>query len=293
MFVLLEDGDLFGRGLKDVSSLSVPSAESWHRRFWHRIVYCALEVMWISKGGCEVCLAIRFHSQCCARVSVVSVFWCTKVCLQAHWVGLVLGFWFCWDPTKVFVFVEDRNVRMGHTKKCVHVLQAFFDIGSTNAMIDVPEVLMNESQIVNLCQQHQCTDVEQACFCIVVWCFVEGVRAFRHAFRKWSSVIWQVGHLHSSDNCLTEDMLSVWCSCLVGQSGVFQWRGVFINGKQTNTIGLIAAWLSMVEAVSCTYVSRQVETALCQRLTVWWLCTSPWCYNCCGKSKGIIPSRQK
>ena len=29
------------------------------------------------------------------------------------------------------------------------------------------------------------------------------------------------------------------------------------------------------------------KTALCQGLTVWWLCTSPRCYNSCGKSKDI------
>ena len=53
-------------------------------------------------------------------------------------------------------------------QECVNVPQAFLDIGSTNATIDVPEVLMNEPQIVvNLCQQHQCTDVEQACFLLL------------------------------------------------------------------------------------------------------------------------------
>ena len=68
-----------------------------------------------------------------------------------------------------------------------------------------------------------------------------------------------VDHLDSSDNCLTEDMLPVECSCLVGQSGVFQWRRAFINGTQIDTIGFIAVSLSMVEAVSCTAVNLQVE----------------------------------
>ena len=49
------------------------------------------------------------------------------------------------------------------------------------------------------------------------------------------------------------------CSCLVGQSGVFQWRGALINGTQIDTFGLIAASLSMVEAVSCTAVNLQVD----------------------------------
>ena len=54
-------------------------------------------------------------------------------------------------------------------------------------------------------------------------------------------------------------MLLVWCSCLVGQSAVFQWRGALISGTQIDTIGLIAGSLSMVEAVSCTADNLQVE----------------------------------
>ena len=54
-------------------------------------------------------------------------------------------------------------------------------------------------------------------------------------------------------------MLWLWCSCLVGQSGVFQWRGAFISGTQIDTIGSISASLSMVEAVSCTDVNLQLR----------------------------------
>ena len=116
-------------------------------RFRHRSVYCALEVIWISKGGCEVCFAIRF-SQCCARVSVVSGFWCTR-CFASplsrfcSWVLVLLR------SDESFFFVEDRTCTWD-TQKCVHVLQAFLDIGSTNATTDVPEVLMNEP---NFCFQ--------------------------------------------------------------------------------------------------------------------------------------------
>ena len=57
----------------------------------------------ISKGTCWICLAIRFHSQCCARVCVDSECWRTQFFgSPLNWVGFVFGFWFCWVPTKVF-----------------------------------------------------------------------------------------------------------------------------------------------------------------------------------------------
>ena len=53
----------------------------------------------------------------------------------------------------------------------------------------------------------------------------------------------------------------VWCSCLVGQSGVSQWRGASINWTQIDTIGLIAASLSMVEAVFHAPMSIHMRTS--------------------------------
>ena len=50
--------------------------------------------------------------------------------------------------------VEDR-MRTWDQQKCVNALHALLVIGSTNATIDVLEVLMHEQQFVfNLCQQH-------------------------------------------------------------------------------------------------------------------------------------------
>ena len=50
--------------------------------------------------------------------------------------------------------VEDRMCTWDQ-QKCVNALHALLDIGSTNATIDVPKVLMHEPQFVfNLCQQH-------------------------------------------------------------------------------------------------------------------------------------------
>ena len=86
--------------------------------------------------------------------------------------------------------------------------------------------------------------------------------------------------------------LWLWCCCLVGQSGAFQWRGALINGTQIDTLGLIAASLSMVEAVSRTAVNLQVDEvvefgkdSIVLRLTVWWLCASPRCHNVVGNAK--------
>ena len=57
----------------------------------------------ISKGTCWICLAIRFHSQCCARVCVDSECWRTQFFgSPLNLVGFVFEFWFCWVPTKVF-----------------------------------------------------------------------------------------------------------------------------------------------------------------------------------------------
>ena len=53
-----------------------------------------------------------------------------------------------------FRFVEDRMCTQDQ-QECVNVPQAFLDIGSTNATIDVPEVLMNEPNFdFDLCQQN-------------------------------------------------------------------------------------------------------------------------------------------
>ena len=83
---------------------------------------------------------------------------------------------------------------------------------------------------------------------------------------------------------LTQNNLWVWCSCLVGQSDVSQWRGSSISWTLIDTFGLIAALLPMVEAVSCTDVNPHADklwgsekTALCfcQGLIDWWSCTPP------------------
>ena len=71
---------------------------------------------------------------------------------------------------------------------------------------------------------------------------------------------------------------------LLGKAASFNGVALSINWTQIDTIGLIAASLSMVEAVSCTDVNPHADklwgsekTALCfcQGLIDWWSCTSP------------------
>ena len=255
------------------------------RRFWQRFVYCALELVWSRRVSAEFVWQVVFHSQCCARVCVVSDFWRTQFSASplnrfCSWVLVLLRsdesffsprrerrrqrnrilLWagvicilssLCWGS----------NVHIGPTKmrKCTACIIGYrlnkcddrcawgFDEWTTVCSQSRPATPHCNAPMLNRPVFSCCAMFCWGCPCspLCIWKVV-----FRGLSGRPSRFFWQ---------CLTEHMLSVWCSCLVGQRGVFQWRGVLINGTQIDTLGLIAASLSMVEAVSCTAVNLQME----------------------------------
>ena len=98
------------RGLKDVSSLSV-SVGSDREAFIAHSSWCDLE------GWVRSLFGKSFFFRSVARESVlILIFWRTKF-LPAHWVGFVIGFWFCWDrPTKFFFFFSVLVVNDGDSE---------------------------------------------------------------------------------------------------------------------------------------------------------------------------------
>ena len=196
------------------------------RRFWQRTIYCALELVWSRRVSAEFVWQFVFHSQCRARVCcfwfLTHTVFCQPMVSVCSWMLVLLG-------SSDEGFFSPRRERRRQRNRVLLWAGVICTLSSlcwgSNVHMGPTKMLKRPARIVwdrlNKCDDRrargfwwmnhsllsisasnitlQCTDVEQASFSCCAM-FVEGVRVFHSAFRKWSSVIWQVGHLDSSDH---------------------------------------------------------------------------------------------
>ena len=240
------DGKLIVVVCRFFPSLSVFSAQPWRSRLCHRSVRC-------------LCTRVIMDLEGWIWSFFVNPFSFTVLCddLGCFWLWCTGCVWsplnrFCSWALVLLIFSAEWFSSDDHHDQCFDEWTNLFLISGYNVT-------------------QRCTDVKQVSFLCVVRCFfVKDFACFPICFSKVDFFGWLQWLFCQF---LKHNISWVWCSCLAS-----------INWTQIDTIGLIAASLSMVEAVSCTDVSPHADklwgsekTALCscQGLNVWWSCTSP------------------